>query len=251
MSALAAVVGGLAGVAFAPLSSLLVDRPPLRNAEVEPLSLPFRCRSCRLPVTFAQAIPVVSFVASRGSCRSCSKAIPKRELVNDLLCLAVGAFTGYRVGLVAALPAMLLIALVLVPVSLVDLELRKIATKLVYPAAVIAALLFFAATLVNGQWHQLLRTLLGGLGASAFLWILHFVVPGGMGDGDARLMVLLGLGLGWVGWLELLYGIVAGFLIGSVIGIGYGIYTKRYLKEQLPFGPWLGLGAMIMIWLRA
>jgi leader peptidase (prepilin peptidase) / N-methyltransferase len=152
--------------------------------------------------------------------------------------------------MVAALPAFLVIALVLVPVSLVDLERRKIATKLVYPAAGLVAGLLVVAAVVDGSYDRLLRAVLAGVAASAFLWVLWFIVPGGMGDGDARLMVMLGLGLGWLGWLEVLYGVMAGFILGSIVGIGFGIYTKRYLKEQLPFGPWLGLGAMLLIWMR-
>jgi leader peptidase (prepilin peptidase) / N-methyltransferase len=251
MTMLAALVGAAVGAAFAPFSSALTERPPLRGNVSEPLKLPFRCRACRIPLGLTSVIPVVSFFAVRGNCRSCRIRIPRRELVNDVLCLGVGALTGFRVGLVAILPAMLLIALVLVPVSLVDLELRKIATRLVYPAALGAAVLLVVAAAVTGEWDSMLRAAAGGLGASAFFWLLWFIMPSGMGDGDARLMVLLGLGLGWLGWLELLYGIMAGFILGSIVGIFYGIYTKRYLKEQLPFGPWLGLGAMLLIWMRA
>ncbi len=248
MNLVSALIGALAGLLFAPLSSMLVERPPLVTEEVEPLGLPFRCTACRNSLQVMSLVPIVSFLIQGGKCRSCSAAIPRRELVNDLLCLVVGAITGATVGMVAALPAMLVLGLVLVPVSLVDLERRKIATRLVYPAAAIVLVLLAIAALVDDAWPRLGRAALAGLAASAFIWLLVIIVPAGMGQGDARLMLMLGLGLGWLGWLELLWGIMFGFLLGSFVGIFYGIYTKRYLKEQVPFGPWLGLGAMVLIW---
>jgi leader peptidase (prepilin peptidase) / N-methyltransferase len=251
MSAISAVVGAAVGLAFAPWSSMLVERPPLVSEEVEPLGLPFRCGSCHTALTPLALIPVLSFFLRRGVCEACQAKIPRRELINDLLCIVVGAITGATVGLVAALPAMLLVALVLVPVSLVDLERRKIATKLVYPAAAAVAVMLTIAAAIDGSWTRLLRAGAAGAAASLLLWVLWLVVPGGMGDGDARLMLMLGFALGWYGWLEVLWGVSAGFFLGSFVGIGFGIYTKKYLKAQLPFGPWLGLGAMLLVWMRA
>ena len=81
----------------------------------------------------------------------------------------------------------------------------------------------------------------------SFIWLLVIVYPAGMGDGDARLCLLLGLGLAWFGWGHLLYGLMAGFVLGSVVGIGYAFTSGQGRKTQLPFGPWLGSGALLVI----
>ena len=246
MSVLGAALGLLAGLISAPLSSVLMDRPPLRENDNESLRAPFRCRSCRARVGVRDAIPLLGQLRLRGRCGGCGQPL-RRELLNDVMCLAVGALTGAFVGVTAVLPAMLVLSLVLVPIALIDLELRKIPTRLVYPASAVVAVLLAVAAVADGDARRLGRAVAAGVLASALLWLLVIVYPAGMGDGDARLCLLLGLGLGWYGWMHVAYGIMAGFVIGSVVGIGYAVTSGQGRKAQLPFGPWLGAGAFLVI----
>lgn len=247
MSPLGAVLGLMAGALAAPLSSVLMDRPPLRDQDNESLRATWRCASCRAPLPLRRSIPVVSWLAQRGRCHSCAASIGTRELINDGLCLMVGLLTGAFVGVNAALPALMVLALVLVPMALIDLRLHKIPTRLVYPATAVVTVLLGVAAVVQGDPRRLVRALAGGLLASAFIWLLVIVYPAGMGDGDARLCLLLGMGLAWFGWGHLLYGLMAGFVLGSVVGIGYALASGQGRKTQLPFGPWLGSGALLVM----
>lgn len=247
MSPWGALLGLVAGAVAAPLSSVLMDRPPLRSQDNESLRAPWRCKACRAPVPLRRSVPLVSWLVQRGRCASCATSIGKRELINDGLCLMVGALTGAFVGVNAALPALMVLALVLVPMALIDLRLHKIPTRLVYPATAVVALLLGVAAVAQGDPMRLVRALAGGVAASAFIWLLVIVYPAGMGDGDARLCLLLGLGLAWFGWGHLLYGLMAGFVLGSVVGIGYAFTSGQGRKTQLPFGPWLGSGALLVI----
>jgi leader peptidase (prepilin peptidase) / N-methyltransferase len=105
-----------------------------------------------------------------------------------------------------------------------------------------------SAAVPGGQWRRLGIAVLCGLGTALFIWILMIIYPKGMGDGDVRLCLMLGLATGWFNWQTALVGTMAGFVLGSVVGIGYGIASRQYLKAQLPFGPWLGLGALLLVW---
>ncbi len=243
-----AVIGMIVGLLWAPWSSMLIARPPLKDAS-EALGLPFRCTACRHALGLGQVLPFVSRLKHRGKCAHCAAPIPKGELTNELLCVATGAAAGGLVGIHPWLPALLALSLVLVPMSIVDLATRKIATRLVYPATGVVLALLIGAAAATGEWRRLGVAVLCGVLASAFMWVLWFVYPGGMGDGDARLSLLLGLGTGWFGWQGTLLGIGAGFVIGSIVGVGYGIAVKKYLKAQLPFGPWLAIGAGLLMWL--
>jgi leader peptidase (prepilin peptidase) / N-methyltransferase len=245
---LGALIGLVVGLLWAPWSSMLIARPPFKDA-TEPLGLPFRCAECRQGLRWSQVVPFVSRIMQHGKCAHCSKPIPRIELINELLCAVTGAVAGGLIGIHPWLPALLVLSLVLVPMSVVDLATRKIATRLVYPTTAVVLVLLFGAAVAIGEWRRFGIAVVCGLVASAFMWVLWFVYPGGMGDGDARLALLLGLGTGWFGWQATLLGIGAGFVIGSLVGLGYGIVTKKYLKAQLPFGPWLGLGAALLLWL--
>ncbi len=247
ISPLGALIGAIVGFLWAPWSSVLVDRPPLKDATEMP-GMPFRCPVCRNALLPQSSVPFISFLVQRGRCLACAVSIPRFEVLNEVMCVVAGTLTGAFVGTRAWLPAMLLITLVLVPVSLVDLRTRKIATKVVYPTAAATAVLLVLAASANGDWQRLIVALGCGLGVSLIIWILWFVYPAGMGPGDARLCLMLGMGTGWFGIRGAFLGAMFGFLLGSIIGVPYSLLKLGNLKAQLPFGPFLGLGAVILIW---
>ena len=219
----------------------------------EPLSLPFRCDHCRAPLGVVDALPLVSFALRAGRCRHCRAPIAWHQPVAEVLSVVVGAIIGWRVGWTAVLPAHLIVGLVTVCVIIIDYRLHKIPTKLVYPAAAVTAVALIVAAAVGGSAAALLRVGGGALLASGFLWMLVLFVPAGMGQGDARLALLLGLLLGWHGWKFVYLGLLAGFLLGSVFGLGViivkragGSSVRSGMKTQIAFGPYLCVGALIV-----
>ncbi len=173
--------------------------------------------------------------------------------VSEALTIAVSALIGWRVGWNWPLPAHLVLGFVAVCVVIIDYRLHKIPTKLVYPAAGVAAVALLVAAVVDDTMWAFVRAGLGGLLASGFLWMLVLFVPAGMGQGDARLSLLVGLLLGWHGWPHVYLGLLAGFMFGSVFGIAL-VVIKRLssrtrlregLKTQIAFGPYLCAGALL------
>jgi prepilin signal peptidase PulO-like enzyme (type II secretory pathway) len=64
-----------------------------------------------------------------------------------------------------------------------------------------------------------------------------------MGMGDVKLAAFVGLFLG--GYVIL--ALFLGFLIGSIISVAL-IFTKRVgRKDQIPFGPYVGAGAIVTL----
>ena len=245
---LGAIVGGVVGLILAPFVSLLSARPPLREG-AEPLSLAMRCDSCRAPVALKDAVPLVSFALLRGRCRACAGRIARTDFLAEVASVVVASLIGWRVGLHAAVWAHLLLGAVLVVVVIVDFRLHKIPTRLVYPATAASVALLALASAHDGSWAAFRRAVLGALAASAFLWLLVLVAPSGMGDGDARLALLLGLFLGWQGWKHVYFGLLAGFLVGSLAGIGLMIARRGGRKMQIAFGPYLAVGALwVVLW---
>ena len=66
-----------------------------------------------------------------------------------------------------------------------------------------------------------------------------------MGYGDVRLSGVLGLYLGWVGWANVAVGLVAGFFVGGLAGLGFVVTGRRKLCGSIPYGPYLLAGAWI------
>jgi leader peptidase (prepilin peptidase) / N-methyltransferase len=250
-----ALIGAIVGLLWAPWSSMLISRAPIlatsRTPEMGPqirTGLPFLSTCCNRPLGIADSIPVLSALMRRGRCRQCGEPIPWFEFVNDALCVGVGAFTGLVTGQRYWLPALLWVLLVLVPISIFDLRWRLIATKLVYPSWFIALMLFGFSAARNGDWMRFRLAVICSFCSSGFMWVLHIVYPRGMGKGDARLMLMLGLGSGWFGWQGAILGLAFGFLLSNFIGIPYSLIRYRNLKAMVPFGPFLGLGAALVMW---
>jgi leader peptidase (prepilin peptidase) / N-methyltransferase len=62
---------------------------------------------------------------------------------------------------------------------------------------------------------------------------------------DVKLAPTLGLPLGWLSWGTVAVGVVAGFLLGGLAGLGGMLALGLLRKSLLPFGPWLVVGALL------
>ena len=246
------IIGVLAGFVLAPAATLLIARPPLLDGR-ESLALPFRCRKCKQAIRPTDAVPVLSFGLCHGRCRSCREPIPRWVPFAELASIGASGLVGWRIGAIAhqpaALPAFVLFALTLVVVVVIDAQIHRIPTKVVYPAAVLSAVLLLAAGAVRGEMDRSVRALSAGLAASAFIWILVFVMPSGMGQGDARLCLVLGQFLGWWGWRQVYLGLTGGFFLGAIGGVLLMLRRRGGLKTQIAFGPYLAAAAFaVALW---
>jgi prepilin signal peptidase PulO-like enzyme (type II secretory pathway) len=80
-----------------------------------------------------------------------------------------------------------------------------------------------------------------------FFFFIVWVTRGrGMGGGDIRLGLLVGLVNGFP---YNLLAVFLGFFIGAVVSIGLVLTRKKTLKSVVPFGPFLILGSLIcFVW---
>ena len=128
---LAAVVGAV----FGSFLNVVAYRLPRGESLARPRS---RCPQCETPIRPYDNVPVLSWLALRGRCRSCKGAIPVRyplvEAVTGLLCALVVIAKGPDEDALLGLALVLL----LVPITLIDLDHRIIPNKLTLAGAVIA-----------------------------------------------------------------------------------------------------------------
>jgi prepilin signal peptidase PulO-like enzyme (type II secretory pathway) len=97
------------------------------------------------------------------------------------------------------------------------------------------------ALIFGWQGNVLLAKIIGAAFGGIFFAALIAVTRGrGMGMGDLKLAIPLGL---LFGWPDILFVLVFAFIIGAVTGIFTIIRGKNSMKGTLPFGPFLALGA--------
>jgi leader peptidase (prepilin peptidase) / N-methyltransferase len=125
----------------------------------------------------------------------------------------------------------------LVAVSVVDLESRRVPNRIVVPGLV-AALVVRTALDPSPRW-------IGGAAvAGGALLALALIYPAGLGMGDVKLAAFLGGWLAWHGVLALVLGSFAAFI--PAVGI-IAVRGRAARKVGLPFAPFLALGGVIAL----
>jgi leader peptidase (prepilin peptidase) / N-methyltransferase len=148
-------------------------------------------------------------------------------------------------GLGWAVPAYLAFAFVCLVLAVIDAATRLLPNRITYPAFPVVAGLLLVASLGLGELGWLGRGLLAAASVGGLFLLLALLSPHGMGVGDGKLAPTLGLALGWLSWGTVAVGMVAGFLLGGLAGLGGMLALGLSRTSRLPFGPWLVVGALL------
>lgn len=239
------------------------------------------CVHCKKTLRWFELIPALSFIIQGGFCRSCKKTIPRTYLAIELATAALFAAFGWAVlsgaapmpeflawpgaasgegaahadGVFSAgenWPVMALaflyyafFAASAVAISFYDIARGLVPFVLVWPLAAIGLANKIAGAVFTGDSSSLLLTVAAAAASFLFFWSIWFFSKGramGRGDADAALAISLYLG-GKAGILSLLFS----FWTGSLAGIALIVFGKLGWKSQIPFTPFMFLGAIIAV----
>jgi leader peptidase (prepilin peptidase)/N-methyltransferase len=179
-----------------------------------------------------------------------ARSAPLRSLLTSVLLAGLLAGAVLVAGARPALLALGWAAAAGVVLGSVDLAVHRLPDRVTYPAlaACSAALVLDAA--VTGDGTALVRAAAAAVATAAVAALGWLVVPAGLGLGDVKLLGLLGLVLGWVGWGVLFAGVFLGLLVGSVAAVGLLVSRRAGLRTAVPFGPPLLAGAVLALALQ-
>ncbi|HEX2027492.1 MAG TPA: prepilin peptidase [Nitriliruptorales bacterium] len=243
------LVASLLGLVFGSFANVAIHRWPRRESIVRPAS---RCPACGTPIRPRDNIPVVSWLLLRATCRDCGARISFRYPVVELLVGVLWGLVAAVHGVTWALPAFLLLAWALVVATLIDLEHRIIPNKLTYPLAPVTLALLLLGAAGDGSWADLRRAVVVGIALPVGMFLLseafrHLRGQSGMGMGDVKLAVSLGLVLGWLGGWETVIGLYATVIAAVVVAFGLVLGGRARLATRIPFGPYLAIGTLVAL----
>lgn len=233
-----AVLALVLGLAIGSFLNVVAYRLPRGESLSHP---PSACPSCGTPIKPYDNVPVLGWLWLRGRCRACRATISPRypivEAVTGLLWFAVvlvlwDDVTDVVLGLV--------LVTALVPLTLIDLDVRLLPNTLTYPTAVLGIVLVAALDI-----GSLPERLAAGAGAFLFFLIAALVNPKGMGMGDVKLAFVLGIYLGRAVAPAVFVALLAGVAFGIAVMAIRGVAAGR--KTAVPFGPFLALGALVAL----
>jgi leader peptidase (prepilin peptidase)/N-methyltransferase len=273
MRILGTIFAGLLGLAFGSFLNVCLSRWPEGESIVQPRS---HCRQCGRTLTWWENVPLVSWLALRGRCRTCRAWIgwryPLVELaVGGLWVLAVWQTMNPTdiVDVPSEKPPMVLIAALLtlffywllVALAVLDAEHLWLPNWLTWPGIVLGYILFNATVDLDesalkigmGPIYAVTSRLLEILAAAALILLIRWVYwlirrREGIGLGDAKLMALLAAWLGLPGaLLSFGLGVVLGALVAIILLL---IPSARrgsdsWALSKLPFGTFLCIGGIV------
>jgi leader peptidase (prepilin peptidase) / N-methyltransferase len=232
-----AVLAGIGGMIVGSFLNVVAYRLPRGESLISPGS---RCPECGTPIKAYDNVPVLGWLLLRGRCRACGAAISPRyplvEAGTGVLCAVVVL----RFGADADVWLPLAFVLLLVPVTLIDLDHRIIPNPLMLVGAVLGVGLVLLTRSDDVAEHAI-----AAVAAFGFFLLAALAYPSGMGMGDVKLAGVMGLFLGRDVAPALLIALLVGSLAGLAIIARKGQAAGR--KTAVPFGPFLALGGVLAL----
>jgi leader peptidase (prepilin peptidase) / N-methyltransferase len=274
------IFAGLLGLAFGSFLNVCLSRWPEGESIVKPRS---HCRSCARTLASWENLPVVSWLALRGRCRSCGAWISWRYPLVELAVGVLWAVVAWRslsivvnfapTDLVSAVAiygiSQMIFLWLLVALAVLDFENLWLPNKITIPGTLLgfAATLLYAA--VNSKrvfafygalelrshfiWQVVGHRLLAILVAAGLILLIRWIYwlirrREGIGLGDAKLMAMLAAWLGLPGALLAFgLGVVLGALAALIVLF---LPSTRKNNEgwaviKLPLGTFLCVGGIV------
>ncbi len=231
----------LLGALFGSFANVCVYRIPRRESILLPGS---HCPHCQHAIAWYDNLPILSWLLLGARCRHCHSTIawryPLLELLMALSWGALAAHYGYTPDLLIACILFFLLWIL----TFIDLETGLLPNAITYPGIATGLLL----QLLWGSWQN---ALIGALAGYVVFWSvakLFLLATGreGMGYGDFKLLAMLGA---FMGWQALPFIVLASSLIGTFAGLIILASSRRGMRSEIPFGPYLAVAGMVwFIW---
>lgn len=161
------------------------------------------------------------------------------------------ALAGLRWGPSWVVVPYLVLFAVLMVVSVIDIEHYRIPDRIVFPTLAISIPLIVVVSLVEDTPEAVKGALVGAVVYFLMLFVAHLVYPRGMGFGDVKLALVMGLYLGWI-YLDVFEAIslvLFALMIGCVMGVIAGgvLALVRRRSAAFPFGPALAASTVVAV----
>jgi len=209
------------------------------------------CTHCHHKLSSLDLIPVISWITLRGKCRYCHKNIedsPIVEVALPLLFVLSYYFwpTVFEGSGMFEFMAWLIFLTGFMALVVYDFRWYLLPNKIVFPLTILAVAQVLAVALYDKDWSALAEAGAGALVIGGTFYLIFQVSKGNwIGGGDVKLGFILGLLAGGIleSFLVLFIASVAGLLAAAPMLIK----GKANRKTQLPFGPFLILGLIVVV----
>ena len=201
------------------------------------------CPHCGHPIGPLENIPVLSYLWLRGRCSHCQTRISSRYPLVELASALLAGYCVWRYGFTWPALAWFGFTATLLSLALIDWDTTYLPDSLTLPllwGGLLASAMGWTGTLLaDAVWGATI-----GYGSLRLVHEVFLRITGkeGMGHGDFKLLAAIGA---WLGWPALLPVLLLASIVGLIVGLALKARNRLDASGQLPFGPFLALGAAL------
>lgn len=232
------VVATAFGSIIGSFLNVCIYRLPRGISVVRP---PSACARCARTLSWYENVPVASYLALRGRCRTCDEPISLRYPIVEAITAAMFALAWWYYGPGLLLASRLVLGCALIVLFEIDREHQILPHAITLPGIVVG---FAFSVFTEPGWQSSLGGIVVGGGILLAIGYAYYLVrhEEGLGMGDFKMLAMIGA---FLGWRMTLMTLMMASLSGSIVGVGLMATERGGMKTALPFGTFLAIGAAI------
>lgn len=229
------------GLVIGSFLNVCIYRIPLEKSIVYPQS---SCIQCGKSLIIIDLIPIISYMFLGGKCRYCKKNISIRYAGVELVTAALFIFAYMNLGMSFKMIQTLILISFLIIITFIDYDYQLILDKLLIPMGIVGVIFIFANSFFYDYllYSNMADALIGSLVGGGLLFLINCLSRGGIGWGDIKFAIVIGI---WLGWQYTLITLLLAFILGGIVGILLIVSKRKGRKDYIPFGPFLSLAMFI------
>ena len=229
LSILLFIIGGI----FGSFYNVCIYRLP-NNLDI--VSKNSFCIKCKYKIPFYLNIPIVSYIFNLGRCRNCKNKISISYLIVELFTAILFVYSYRLYGLNFEFIGYIIFYSSLIIIFFTDLKFYLILDKITIPISIIGLLLTFFN--FNPFDVSIYESVIGGVIGYLVIFVIRYLFfkirkIEGMGLGDAKLFLMIGI---WLGIKSIYLILASSAIVGALVGILIIYVYKKDRDFQIPYG---------------
>ena len=194
------------------------------------------CIKCKYKIPFYLNIPIVSYILNLGKCRNCKKKISISYLIVELLTAILFVYSYLLHGISFEFVGYIIFYSSLIIIFFTDLKYYLILDKVTIPISILGLLFTFFN--LNPFDVNIDESIIGGIIGYLIIYIIRYLFfkirkVEGMGLGDAKLFLMIGM---WLGIKSIYLILASSAIVGAIIGMLIIYIYKKDKNFQIPYG---------------
>ena len=194
------------------------------------------CTSCKYEIPFYLNIPIISYVFNFGKCKNCKKKISVSYFIVELITACLFVYSYLSFGLSIKFVSFIIFYSSLIIIFFTDLKYYLILDKITLPVSIIGLVITYFN--LNPFEINIMSSILGGLVGYLIIYIIRFLFfkirkVEGMGLGDAKLFLMVGM---WLGIKSIYLILASSAIVGALVGSLIIFFYKKDKNFQIPYG---------------